>query len=113
MTHRTHKWRNHLYSLRRIRGYQQKQLARLLGYRGTSTVSRLEAGLMLPPLKVALLMELALGARLQEIYVDLAQDLESVILDRATRLPTEHLRSLRARLLRKDEPYVGRHSGPR
>ena len=102
MTLAKRKWRNHLYTLRRIRGLQQKQLAGLLGYRGTSTVSRLEAGHVLPPLKVALLMELALGARLQEMYVDLARELETLILRRSKRLRPHLMRSIRGRVLGKD-----------
>ena len=82
-------WRNHLYALRRIRGYRQKHLAALLGYRSTTMISRLEAGEHLPPLKVALLLEIVLAARLPEIYVDLAQDLERTVLKRAQRLPDE------------------------
>jgi DNA-binding XRE family transcriptional regulator len=38
----THLRRNHLQTLRRIRGFRQKQLAILLGYRGTTMVSRFE-----------------------------------------------------------------------
>lgn len=102
MTNAKRKWRNHLYTLRRIRGLQQKQLSRLLGYRGTSTVSRLESGVVLPPLKVALLMELALGARLQEIYVELARELEALILERSKRLPAHVNRPIRGRILGKD-----------
>ena len=94
--------RNHLYTLRRIRGFRQKQLALLLGYRGTGQVSRLESGTTLPPLKVALLLQLALGAQLSEIYVGLQAELEALILKRAERLPPLLARSIRGRVLRKD-----------
>jgi DNA-binding XRE family transcriptional regulator len=88
------KWRNHLYRLRRSRGLQQKHLAILLGYRGTATVSRLEAGSVLPSTKVALLIELVLGARLQEIYIDQLPHLRALLLQRAKRLPPTLVRYL-------------------
>jgi transcriptional regulator with XRE-family HTH domain len=96
--------RNHLYRLRRIRGLGQKHLAVLLGYRSPSMVSRFENGVALPPLPAALLLEMALGARLPEIYVDLHQTLEQLILKRADRLPKTLARSLHGRLLGRDSP---------
>src|SRR5262245_53687072 len=78
--------RNHLYALRKVRGLRQKQFARLLGYRSSSMISRFEAGTSLPSLKVALLMEIVLGARVAEIYVDLRHDLEHQALARAQAL---------------------------
>jgi DNA-binding XRE family transcriptional regulator len=62
--------RNDLYALRRNRGFRQKQLAFLLGYRRSAMVSRFETGASFPPLKVAFLMELVLGAKVSEIYVN-------------------------------------------
>jgi DNA-binding XRE family transcriptional regulator len=98
----THIRRNHLYTLRRIRGYRQKQLAVLLGYRGTSMISRFENGTTLPSLQVALLLQLTLGAQLAEIYVDLHHELEALILKRAAMLPPTLARSIRGRVLRED-----------
>ncbi len=95
--------RNHLYRLRRIRGLAQKQLATLLGYRSHAMVSRLERGLSLPSLPEAMLLEMALGARVQEIYVDLQQALERVILKRAADLPIQIRRPIRGRLRGEDE----------
>jgi transcriptional regulator with XRE-family HTH domain len=94
--------RNHLYQLRRIRGLRQKQLAMLLGYRGTSMISRFENGTAVPSLKVALLLQLALGANIAEIYVDINDELQRLILKRATRLPTTIARSIRGRVLGSD-----------
>ena len=94
--------RNHLYRLRRIRGFRQKQLAVLLGYRGTSMISRFENGNTLPSLKVALLLQLALGAQIAEIYVDLDDELRALILKRAAKLPASLTRSIRGRVLGKD-----------
>jgi DNA-binding XRE family transcriptional regulator len=94
--------RNHLYTLRRIRGFRQKQLAHLLGYRSTTMVSRFESGNHVPPLKVALMLEIILGARLSEIYVDLYRDLSAHVLDRSTHLPAGLTRQIRGRLLGKD-----------
>jgi len=39
-------------------------------------VSKYESGVSLPPLETALLLEIALGIRLSELYVDLYQDLQ-------------------------------------
>lgn len=94
--------RNHLYALRRNRGLGQKQLAFLLGYRGSSMISRFETGAYLPPFQVALLMEIVLGAKLSEIYVDHYRHLERVLLRRCGRLPDRLTRHIRARLPRKE-----------
>jgi transcriptional regulator with XRE-family HTH domain len=97
MTQHKPKWRNHLYALRRSRGLQQKHLAHLLGYRDTSAVSRLESGTVLPSPKVALLIEIVLGARLQEIYIDLTRELRLLLAGRCRRLPTPLARHLEDR----------------
>lgn len=94
--------RNHLYTLRRVRGVGQKQLALLLGYRGTSMISRFETGTALPPLEVALLLQIVLGAQLSEIYVDLHQELQTLIIKRIAKLPEPLARGIRGRVLRKD-----------
>ena len=94
--------RNHLYTLRRIRGFRQKQLAFLLGYRASAMVSRFETGASFPPLKVALLMEIVLGAKLSEIYIDEYQRMEQLVLRRCRHLPERLTRQIRGRLLRKD-----------
>lgn len=94
--------RNHLYRLRRIRGLGQKQLALLLGYQSPSMVSRFESGATLPSLEAALLLEMALGTRLAEIYVGLFQTLQAQIIKRAARLPPSLSRHIRGRLLGKD-----------
>jgi len=98
----THTRRNHLYRLRRIRGLRQKQLATLLGYRSTSMISRFETGVALPSLAVALTLEMVLGARLAETYVDLSDSLRRQIIKRAERLPHHLSRQIRGRLLGKD-----------
>jgi len=90
--------RNHLYSLRRNRGLRQKHLALLLGYRGTAMVSRLEAGTALPSLKVGMLLEIVVGAKLSEVYVDLYQDFERQLLARCKHLPEPIARQLRNRI---------------
>jgi transcriptional regulator with XRE-family HTH domain len=91
-----------LYRLRRIRSLTQKQLAKLLGYRSTSMISRLESGVALPTLTVGLLLQLVLGTNLSEIYVDLNTDLERLLLKRAATLPHAVQRSIRGRILGRD-----------
>ena len=94
--------RNHLYTLRRIRGLGQKQLAYLLGYRSAPMVSRFEHGRSLPSLKVGFLMEIVLGARLADIYPDEYQRLQQLVLRRSSRLPATLTRHIRGRILGKD-----------
>jgi DNA-binding XRE family transcriptional regulator len=93
---------NHLYSLRRNRGYLQKHLAALLGRRVAQRVSAYECGRSLPPLEIALMLEIALGAKLSEIYVDLYQELQLRVLTNAGALPATMRTQLRSRLLGRE-----------
>ncbi len=102
MTPKNKKSINHIYALRRNRGYLQKHLAVLVGHRFTQMVSQYENGASLPPLETALLLEIILGARLSEIYGDLYQELQLLVLKRAVTLPPEMRRRLLSRLLGKD-----------
>lgn len=97
-----HLRRNHLYQLRRNRGLRQKHLALLLGYRTTTMISRFESGETHPPLAAALALQLALGARLEEIFIDLHRHILAHVIKRATHLPNHHTRAIRSRLLGKD-----------
>ena len=110
-TFKTKRGVNHIYSLRRNRRYLQKHVAALLGHRFTRMVSQYECGAALPPLETALLLEIALGARLSEIYVDLYRTLEKTVLSRARRLPPEMRREVRGRLLGKDPHEHSREHG--
>lgn len=101
-TRKTKKEPNHIYSLRRNRGYLQKHLAALLGHRYIQMVSQYENGTSLPPLETALLLEIALGAKLSDIYVDLYQQLQLEVLTRAQGLPYPVKRGVVGRLLGKD-----------
>ena len=101
---------NHIYSLRKNRGYLQKHVAALLGHRFTQMVSQYECGHSLPPLRTALLLEIALGAKLSEIYVDLYVELKAQLLTRAEGLPRPVRRQIRGRLLGKESDE---HLGPR
>jgi DNA-binding XRE family transcriptional regulator len=111
MVPKTKRQPNHIYSLRRNRGYLQKQLATLLGHRYTQMVSQYENGASLPPLETALLLEIALGAKLSEIYVGLYQDLQLHVLARAQQLPDPLKRQIIGRLLGKDADEHTRPSG--
>src|ERR1700730_13396733 len=101
MPPKTNKGSNHIYKMRRNRGFAQKQLALLLGHRHTHMVSKYESGISLPPLDTALLHEIALGVRLSELYVDLYQDLEIQVMKRAEMLPMALRRGLLGRILGK------------
>lgn len=102
MTPKNKKAINYIYALRRNRGYLQKHLAVLVGHRFTQMVSQYESGTSLPPLETALLLEIILGARLSEIYVDLYQDLQLLVLKRAEALSPDMRRRILSRLLGKD-----------
>jgi transcriptional regulator with XRE-family HTH domain len=102
MHHTTPRRKNYLYRLRRLRGLRQKHLAVLLGYKGTSMISRFENGEAFPSLPAGLLLELALGTKLSEMYVDLYEELQRRIIKRAARLPLSVRRPIRGRVLGKD-----------
>jgi transcriptional regulator with XRE-family HTH domain len=95
---------NHISALRRNRGLLQKQLTVLLGHRSHRTVSHYENATALPPFRTALLLEIALGAKLSELFPDLYLELQALVLKRAKRLPVYVQRPLVGRLLGKDLP---------
>jgi DNA-binding XRE family transcriptional regulator len=101
-TYAMKQFKNHLYRLRRIRGYSQKTLARLLGVRKRNSISAYESGKCLPQLAVGMLMEIVLGARLSEIYPDLYRTLGLQAVDREDSLPPRFSRHVRGRVLGKD-----------
>jgi transcriptional regulator with XRE-family HTH domain len=94
----TIKYPNHLYRLRRLRGFSQKHIAHLLGHRSVRMVSRYETGVALPPLKTALLLEIALGAHVSDIYPATFRDLKHLATTRASLLTPALGQRLRDRL---------------
>jgi hypothetical protein len=103
MTHKTKTERNYIFNMRRNRRLLQKHLARLIGHRHTFMVSKYELGVSLPPLESAILLEIALGVRLPELYPELYRRLTGLVLTRAKTLPAALRSDLRGRLLGKDE----------
>src|SRR5258707_139128 len=103
MPTKTKRGSNHIFKMRRNRGFAQKQLALLLGHRSTHMVSKYESGTSLPPLETALLLEIALGVRLSELYVDLYEDLQIQVVKRTETLPLFLRRGLLGRILGKDD----------
>lgn len=93
---------NYLFRLRRTRGYSQKQFAALLGLRSRSSVTDYEKGRRLPNLKTALLMEIVLGTRLSEIYLELYRKLGTQAVEREQQLPARFTRHIRGRVTGKD-----------
>lgn len=91
--------------MRRNRSLLQKQLAVLLGHHSHRRISHYESGTAFPPFKTAVLLEIALGARLSELYPDLYRECLELILTRARQhLPEQTRRRLASRLLNKDLP---------
>jgi transcriptional regulator with XRE-family HTH domain len=93
---------NYLFRLRRIRGYSQKQLAMLLGLRAPKAISEFEQGRRLPGLQTAVLLEIALGTQLRDIYPDMYQHLGRAAVRREDALPVRFSRHIRGRVLGKD-----------
>ena len=96
----TIKYPNHLYRLRKNRGLSQKSLAHLLGHRSVRMLSRYETGVALPPLKTALLLQIALGAHVSDMYPGAFRDLELQATMRTTQLTPTLGRRIRDRLER-------------
>lgn len=105
MRTQTKRGTNHIQAMRRHRGLLQKQLAVLLGHRSDRCISHYESGTAFPTFEAALLLEIALGIRLAELYPDLYQQLEAVVLTRAEHLPLQVRSALRGRLLQEDPPH--------
>lgn len=91
--------------MRRNRGLLQKQLAVLLGHRSHRCISHYEGGTAVPPLRSALMLEIALGVRLSELYPDMYKQLQAQLLRRAQHLPLHIRRALVGRLTHEDLPY--------
>src|SRR5262249_20185541 len=102
MTPKTNRERNYIFNMRRNRRLLQKQLAVLLGHRHAVMVSKYEHAVSLPPLESAILLEIALGVRLPELYPDLYVRLPHHGLRRARLWPPGIGRALRSRLLEKE-----------
>jgi len=91
---------NHLFRLRRSRSLSQKRLAYLVGA-SARAISDFERGRRLPPLRIAMVLEIVLSAKVSEIYVELCQCLTRDVIGREDALPsTAH--EIRNRLLGKD-----------
>jgi DNA-binding XRE family transcriptional regulator len=79
----------------------QKRLAYLVGT-SVRAISDYERGRRLPPLKVAMLLEIVLSAKVSEIYVDVYQSLGQQAVTREDALPGDSGHQIRSRLLGKD-----------
>lgn len=103
MTPKTKRASNHIFNMRRNRRLLQKHLAALLGHQYTYMISKYEHGQRLPPLETALLLEIALGVRLPDLYPDLYRQLQALILKRSRVLPPDIRRGISGRLLGEDD----------
>jgi hypothetical protein len=103
MTPKTNKEITYIFNMRRNRRFLQKHLALLVGHRYTYMVSKYEHGVSLPPLETALILEIALGVRLADLYPALYQRLIRQVLQRSRSLPRALRRDVVGRLLGKDD----------
>lgn len=92
---------NHLFRLRRNRQMSQKRLAYLVGT-SVRAISDYERGRRLPPLRMAMQLEIVLSAKVSEIYVDEYQDLGRQVVTREDALIATSSHEIRDRLLGKD-----------
>ena len=92
---------NYLFRLRRNRTMSQKRLAYLVGT-SVRAISDYERGRRLPPLKMAMLLEIVLSANVSEIYVGLSKELCQQVVTREDTLPAGSDHEIRKRLLGKD-----------
>ena len=70
MEQHKHKNQNRLVIYRRRIGFSQKQVARLLGLKGTSMLSRYEHGRSLPPLQTAFCLGIVLRVPVEFSFQD-------------------------------------------
>jgi transcriptional regulator with XRE-family HTH domain len=94
--------RNRLWIARKRAGYSQKWLRRLLGKKSLSSISEYEHGRKLPPLPVALKLQLIYGSPLAELFPDLQSRLAQEIAVAKQGLPS----------IPDREPEVGRTKSP-
>ena len=78
---------NRLWSVRKRRGLEQKQVAYLLNHHTPDQVSRYEVGARLPTLETALLLEMIYGVPLRVLYKDLYERLQDEFRERLNRVP--------------------------
>jgi transcriptional regulator with XRE-family HTH domain len=73
------KIKNELEIIRRGRGLSRKEVSRLLGYRGTSALSKYERGISMPPLQTALGLEIILRSPIAFLWPSRYRDLQEQI----------------------------------
>ena len=74
-----HQNQNRLVVYRRRMGFSQRRVARLLGLRGTSMLSRYEHGRSLPPLKTAFSLGIILRVPVEFLFPALYEGLRDQI----------------------------------
>ena len=79
MDQKKHQNQNSLFIYRRRMGFSQKHVARLLGFRDTSMLSRYEHGRSLPPLPVALSLGIVLRVPIEFLFPGLYERLRNGI----------------------------------
>ena len=102
---------NFINAMRRNRGLLQKQLAALLGIRSGGCISNYESGAAFPPLRTAIMLEIALGIRLADLYPEVYRECKAVVLKRAQDLPFPAHRAIVGRLLNEDLPHEHTRTG--
>lgn len=79
MQQRSPQQSNHLWIARHSVGLGQKNVARLLGHKSTSTISEYETGRLLPSLPTALRLAVVYDRPITELYPDLYRAIQKEI----------------------------------
>lgn len=71
--------RNELMLVRRRRGLSRKQVAAILGYKATTTITKIELGKLIPPLAILLKLEILYRTPLGYLYPHLYATLRDAV----------------------------------
>lgn len=80
------RYHNYLRRYRRENGLSQREVARILGLKSTSPISRWEHGLLLPETMNALKMAVLYGTKVDDIFEDLRLDIYDELLPKVGKL---------------------------
>lgn len=76
MKNKFHRGQNNcLRKYRKVRGLKQKDVAKILGLKGTSMISRWEKGVCLPELLNSLKLALLYRTMIDALYIDLVREM--------------------------------------
>lgn len=81
----------YLRSYRRRAGLSQREVARLLGHKEASSLSRFEQADRIPSLEAALILERVFDVRITELFPELGVKVDALVYDRTDKLLRERI----------------------